>query len=162
MTCSISLNRFWKRAILLGFFLALWCDLSMSNGAWHDGWLTCRLFIKLIIRAKDINVKELELFLNQALMSFSWRNWANWQDCQSISIGSLSSAQRVASFLRKKLSRRNKAGYTANTSCGRVGRGRNACFHTFRLVFTDQRTNQPTNRPTDGRTKPLIELRVRN
>ena len=39
---------------------------------------------------------------------------------------------------------KNKAGYTANTSRGRVGRGGNARFHTFRLVFTD--------RPTDGRT----------
>ena len=51
----------------------------------------------------------------------------------------------------------NKAGYTANTSCGRVGRGRNVrfhTFHTFRLVFTDG--------PTDGRAKALIELRVRN
>ena len=49
---------------------------------------------------------------------------------------------------------KNKAGYTA-ISCGRVGRGGNK---RFRLVFTDQ----PTNRRTDGRTKPLIELRVRN
>ena len=51
----------------------------------------------------------------------------------------------------------NKAGYTANTSCGRVGRGGNARFHTFQLDHhgrKDQRTN--------GRTKPLIELRVRN
>ena len=42
---------------------------------------------------------------------------------------------------------RNKAGYTA-TSCGRVGRGGNAHFHTFRLVLTDG----PTDEPTDGRT----------
>ena len=60
----------------------------------------------------------------------------------------------------------DKAGYTANISCGRVGRGGNACFHTFWLVFMDQRTDRPTDRPTDGRTdgrtKPLIELRVRN
>ena len=54
--------------------------------------------------------------------------------------------------------KKNKAGYTANTSCGRVGRGGNARFHTFRLVFTDGRTD----RPTDGRTKALLELRVRN
>ena len=50
----------------------------------------------------------------------------------------------------------NKAGYTA-ISCGRVGRGGNARFPTFRLDgygLTDRRTN--------GRTKPLIELRVRN
>ena len=49
----------------------------------------------------------------------------------------------------------NKAGYTANTSRGRVGRGGNACFPTFRLERdgpTDQPTNQPTNQPTDGRT----------
>ena len=51
----------------------------------------------------------------------------------------------------------NKAGYTA-TSCGRVGRGGNARFHTFRLVVTDG----PTDGPTDGRTQALIELRVRN
>ena len=43
---------------------------------------------------------------------------------------------------------KNKAGYTANTSCGRVGRGGYAHFHTFRLVFTDR----PTNRRTNGRT----------
>ena len=52
---------------------------------------------------------------------------------------------------------KNKAGYTA-TSCGQVGRGGNARFHSFRLVLTDG----PTNQRTDGRTKPLIELRVRN
>ena len=46
----------------------------------------------------------------------------------------------------------NKAGYTA-TSCGRVGRGGNARFYTFRLDHYG---------PTDGRTKPLIELSVRN
>ena len=40
----------------------------------------------------------------------------------------------------------NKAGYTANTSRGRVGRGGNACFHTFRLE-----RDGPTDRPTDGR-----------
>ena len=35
-------------------------------------------------------------------------------------------------------------------------------FPLFDLSVTDQPTDQPTNRPTDGRTKPLIELRVRN
>ena len=39
---------------------------------------------------------------------------------------------------------------TANTSRGRVGRGGNACFSTFRLVLTD------------GRTKPCIESLVRD
>ena len=53
----------------------------------------------------------------------------------------------------KQCERENKAGYTANISCGRVGRGGNARFHTFRLVLTDG----PTDRRTDGRTKPLIE-----
>ena len=45
----------------------------------------------------------------------------------------------------------NKAGYTA-TSCGRVGRGGNARFPTFRLDHLYGPTNQPTNRPTDRRT----------
>ena len=48
---------------------------------------------------------------------------------------------------------KNKAGYTA-LSCGWVGRGGYVHFPTFRLVLTDG--------PTDGRTKPLIELRVHN
>ena len=52
---------------------------------------------------------------------------------------------------------KNKAGYTA-ISCGREGRGGNAHFPTFRLMSTDG----PTDGPMDGRTKPLIELRVRN
>ena len=56
---------------------------------------------------------------------------------------------------------RNKAGYTA-TSCGRVGRGGNARFPTFQLDHLYGPTNRPTDQPTDGRTKPLIELRVRN
>ena len=43
--------------------------------------------------------------------------------------------------------RDNKAGYTANTSCGRVGRGGNARFLTFQLDH-----HGPTNRRTDGRT----------
>ena len=42
---------------------------------------------------------------------------------------------------------KNKAGYTANTSRGRVGRGGNARFHTFQLDH-----HGPTNRPTNGRT----------
>ena len=41
----------------------------------------------------------------------------------------------------------NKAGYTANTSCGRVGRGGNARCHTFQLDH---------HGPTDGRTNPLM------
>ena len=41
----------------------------------------------------------------------------------------------------------NKAGYTANTSRGRVGRGEDARFHTFKL---DQ--HGPTDRRTNGRT----------
>ena len=41
-----------------------------------------------------------------------------------------------------------KAGYTANSSCGRVGRGGIARFHTFRLVLMDGRMDGPT----DGRT----------
>ena len=54
-------------------------------------------------------------------------------------------------FLKK-----NKAGYTA-ISCGRVGRGGNARFPTFRLDYYRQ-----TDRRTNGRTKLFIELRVRN
>ena len=46
----------------------------------------------------------------------------------------------------------NKAGYTANTSRGLMGRGGNACFPLFDSSVTDRPTNQPTNRPTDGRT----------
>ena len=38
----------------------------------------------------------------------------------------------------------NKAGYTA-ISCGRVGRGGNARFLTFRLLSTDRPTDQPTD-----------------
>ena len=46
------------------------------------------------------------------------------------------------------LQMKNKAGYTANTSCGRVGRGGNARFHTFQLDHHDG----PTNQPTDGQS----------
>ena len=46
----------------------------------------------------------------------------------------------------KKISYYNKARYTANTSCGRVGRGGIAHFHTFQLMFTDQRTDGRTNK----------------
>ena len=52
---------------------------------------------------------------------------------------------------------RNKAGYTANTSRGWVGRGRNARLLTFRLE-----RDGPTDGPTDGRSKPLIESLVRD
>ena len=51
----------------------------------------------------------------------------------------------------KETNTENKAGYTANTSRGRMGRGGNACFPTFRLE-RDGPTDQPTNQPTDGRT----------
>ena len=45
-----------------------------------------------------------------------------------------------------------KAGYTANSSCGRVGRGGIARFHTFRLVLMDGPTDQWMDQQTDGRT----------
>ena len=45
----------------------------------------------------------------------------------------------------------NKAGYTA-TSCGQVGRGGNACFHTFQLDQYDRPTDRWTNGPTDGQS----------
>ena len=44
--------------------------------------------------------------------------------------------------------KRNKARYTAHTSCGRVGRSRNARFPTYQLVSTDG----PTDGPKDGWT----------
>ena len=45
------------------------------------------------------------------------------------------------------LDEENKAGNTANTSRGRVSRGGNACFLTFRLDH-----HGPTNQPTDGQS----------
>ena len=48
----------------------------------------------------------------------------------------------------------NKAGCTANTSCGRVCRSGNAHFRIFELDHLYGRT--------DGRTKPLIESLVRD
>ena len=47
----------------------------------------------------------------------------------------------------------NMAGYTANTSRGRVSRGGNASYRTFYLYHYQR---------TDGRTKPLIESLVRD
>ena len=55
--------------------------------------------------------------------------------------------------INKKKKETNKAGYTANTSCGRVGRGGNARFRTFEPYHYQW---------TDGRTKPLLESLVRN
>ena len=43
--------------------------------------------------------------------------------------------------------KRNKAGYTANTSRGWVDRGGNACFPTFRLE-----RDGPMDGPTDGQS----------
>ena len=48
--------------------------------------------------------------------------------------------------LLKDKKTKNKAGYTA-TSCGRVGRGGNARFPTFRLDHYG-----PTDGPTDGQS----------
>ena len=47
--------------------------------------------------------------------------------------------------------RMNKAKYTANTSCGRVGKGGNARFHTFQLDHYG-RMDRRTDRPTDGQS----------
>ena len=59
-----------------------------------------------------------------------------------------------------KSSSANKAGYTA-TSYRWVSRGRKARVHTFPLDHYGP-TDRPMDRQTDGWTKPLIELRVRN
>jgi len=53
--------------------------------------------------------------------------------------------------------KKNKAGYTANTSCGRVGRGGNARFHTFRLVLTDGRTDKSSYRVACPQLKTLTK-----
>ena len=45
---------------------------------------------------------------------------------------------------------KNKAGYTA-TSCGRVGRGGNARFHTFELDYY-RRADGWTDQRTDGQS----------
>ena len=55
-----------------------------------------------------------------------------------------------------KLEEKNKAGYTAKTSCGRVGRGGNAHFHTLQLVLMDGPINRPTDRRMDEWTKALL------
>ena len=62
----------------------------------------------------------------------------------------------IQCFVRSPIKpKQNKAGYTANTSCWRVGRGGNTRSHTlYNSITTDGLTN--------GRTKPLIELHVRN
>ena len=70
---------------------------------------------------------------------------------------SMKGIQRFAQVFRKGKKKKNKAGYTANTSRGRVGRGGNACFPTFRLE-----RDGPTDQPTDGRSKPLIESLIRD
>ena len=57
--------------------------------------------------------------------------------------------------------RENKAGYTANTSRGRVGRGGIARFHIFQLDHHGP-TNRPTNGRTDGRTHGHIESLCRD
>ena len=53
----------------------------------------------------------------------------------------------------------NKAGYTANTSRGRVGRGGNARFHTFKLDHhgpTDRRTDKASYRVACPRLKTRL------
>ena len=56
---------------------------------------------------------------------------------------------------------RNKAGYTANTSRGRVGRGGNACFHTFRLE-RDGPTNQRTDKASYRVACPRLKIDKRD
>ena len=50
--------------------------------------------------------------------------------------------------MNKRKEKRNKAGYTANTSCARVGRGGNARFNTFQLVHHDRRTDWRMDKAT--------------
>ena len=57
--------------------------------------------------------------------------------------------------------RKNKVGYTAKTSCGQVGRGENARFHTLCDRFQLEHDG-PTDGQTNGWTKPLIESLVRD
>ena len=54
----------------------------------------------------------------------------------------------------------NKAGYTANTSRGRVGRGGNARFPTFRLE-RDGPTDGPTDRRTDKASYRVASPRLK-
>ena len=55
----------------------------------------------------------------------------------------------------------NKAGYTA-TSCGQVGRGGNARFHTFRLVVTDRRTDGRTDKGSYRVACPKLKTKNRS
>ena len=66
-----------------------------------------------------------------------------------------------ASLLLISLLLKNKAGYTAKTSRWWVGRGENTRFHTIGS-FSTCAWQLERDGPTDGRTKPLIELLVRD
>ena len=55
----------------------------------------------------------------------------------------------------------NKAGYTA-TSCGRVGRGGKARFHTFRLVVTDARMDRRTDKGSYRVACPQQKVKAQN
>ena len=57
---------------------------------------------------------------------------------------------------------KNKAGYTANTSRGRVGRADMPVFPLFDSSVTDRPTDRPTNRRADRRTEWVIESRTRD
>ena len=57
----------------------------------------------------------------------------------------------------------NKAGYTAIPVADGWAGAEMRVFTLFDLCTpTDRRTNRPTDQRTDGRTKPLKELGVRN
>ena len=55
---------------------------------------------------------------------------------------------QIKRLIKRKQTKKtdNKAGYTADTSCGRVGRGGNVRFHTFQLDYHDRRTDIATDR----------------
>ena len=113
---------------------------------------TKRQLYLYIIGAKDIFFVVEHRAIYNSIQKEKKLGWHGPADCEQ---------DRICEHMDVTMKRKNKAGYTANTSRGRVGRGGNARFHTFKLDHHGP-TNQPTDQPTDGRTKLLIESLVRD
>ena len=124
-------------------FLTLWknvlCDHGQNNHVIADLFRksdSLGIVDKLKVRRRRYGTSKLS--------SMTYHSWTN--DSISKFFGELV----IVNLIYQQQS--NKAGYTANTSCGRVGRGGNACFHTFRLVLTDGRTDILRDGLRDGPT----------
>ena len=144
----------------VSFINVSFTDVSFFN---NNGWRTNKksLFVRYLFRSQKPRTKDewpiTKFLIYMCLFCDQWRVKDEGRRTKDEGRRTKDKLQRTktvnlwCSFCQRQMTKdeslEDKVGYTANTSCGRVGRGGYASFPIFRLVCYG-----PTDRRMDGQS----------